>query len=80
MLKKQVNNSGNSDRVYVPLEWIGKKVKEEKVPQEVIKLAQERLKARLNKDWTKVDELLQKIAALGYSVGDTKEGYEVRKV
>ncbi len=56
-----------------------KKVKEEKIPKEVIKLAEERLIARHNKDWKKADELRQKIAALGYSVGDTKEGYEVRK-
>jgi len=27
MLEKQVNQSGNSGRVYVPVEWIGKKVK-----------------------------------------------------
>jgi len=27
MLEKQVNQSGNSGRVYVPTEWIGKKVK-----------------------------------------------------
>ena len=27
MLEKQVNKSGNSGRVYVPTEWIGKKVK-----------------------------------------------------
>lgn len=27
MLEKQVNRSGNSGRVYVPLEWIGKKIK-----------------------------------------------------
>jgi len=27
MLEKQVNKSGNSGRVYVPVEWIGKKVK-----------------------------------------------------
>jgi len=27
MLEKQVNKSGNSGRVYVPIEWIGKKVK-----------------------------------------------------
>ena len=57
-----------------------KKMKEEKVPKDVIKLAEERLKARLSKDWKKADELRQKIAALGYNVGDTKDGYEVRKV
>ncbi len=27
MLEKIVNKSGNSGRVYVPIEWIGKKVK-----------------------------------------------------
>jgi len=27
MLEKQVNKSGNSGRVYVPVDWIGKKVK-----------------------------------------------------
>ncbi len=26
MLEKQVNKSGNSGRVYVPIEWIGKRV------------------------------------------------------
>ncbi len=27
MLEKEVNKSGNSGRVYVPIEWVGKKVK-----------------------------------------------------
>lgn len=27
MLEKVVNKSGNSGRVYVPIDWIGKKVK-----------------------------------------------------
>lgn len=27
MLEKRVNKSGNSGRVYVPVEWIGKNVK-----------------------------------------------------
>lgn len=27
MIEKQVNKSGNSGRVYVPIEWVGKKVK-----------------------------------------------------
>lgn len=27
MLEKRVNQSGNSGRVYVPIEWVGKKVK-----------------------------------------------------
>jgi putative transposon-encoded protein len=27
MLEKTVNKSGNSGRVYVPVEWVGKRVK-----------------------------------------------------
>ena len=27
MLEKQVNKSGNSGRVYAPIEWVGKRVK-----------------------------------------------------
>lgn len=27
MLEKEVNKSGNSGRIYVPVQWIGKKVK-----------------------------------------------------
>jgi putative transposon-encoded protein len=27
IIEKQVNQSGNSGRVYVPFEWIGKRVK-----------------------------------------------------
>ena len=27
MLEKEVHKSGNSGRVYVPIEWIGKRVK-----------------------------------------------------
>lgn len=27
MIEKEVHKSGNSGRVYIPIEWIGKKVK-----------------------------------------------------
>ncbi len=27
MLEKQITKSGNSGRVYVPIEWVGKRVK-----------------------------------------------------
>jgi len=57
------------------------KAKKEKItiPEEVEKLAQLRLLARINKDWKKADELREKIKELGYVVGDTKEGYEISK-
>lgn len=55
------------------------KVEKEKIPAAVKKLAEERLKARLAKDWKKADELRSKIEKLGYVVGDTKEGFIVKK-
>ena len=57
------------------------KLKKEKtkIPAEVKKLAELRLVARNNKDWKKADELREKIKELGYVVGDTKEGYELKK-
>ncbi len=56
-----------------------KNLQEEKVPKEIIKLAEERLRARKQKNWKKADELREKIAALGYVIGDTEEGYEIKK-
>lgn len=56
-----------------------KKEKKEKIPTEIIKLAEERLNARINKDWKKSDELRDKINSLGYIIGDTKKGYEIKK-
>ncbi|MBI4151704.1 cysteine--tRNA ligase [Candidatus Woesearchaeota archaeon] len=56
-----------------------KKVREEKIPKDVLALAEERLSARRNKEWKKSDELREKIRRLGYSIGDTAEGYELKK-
>ncbi|MBI2102632.1 cysteine--tRNA ligase [Candidatus Woesearchaeota archaeon] len=56
-----------------------KTVKEEKIPTEVLRLAIERLQARQNKDWKKSDELRERISRFGYVVGDTKEGFEIKK-
>lgn len=50
-----------------------------KIPAQVKKLAEQRLQARSIKDWQKADELREKIKELGYIVGDTKEGYEIKK-
>ncbi len=57
-----------------------KKIRQEKIPAQVIELATQRLLARQSKDWKKADELRDKIITMGYSVGDTKEGYELKKL
>ncbi len=49
------------------------------VPEEIAAIAEERWAARQNKDWKKSDELREKLAALGYSVKDSKTGYELTK-
>jgi len=52
---------------------------QEKIPEEVLKLAEERLKARQEKNWAESDRLRKEILALGYSIKDSKEGYELSR-
>ncbi|MEW6086448.1 MAG: cysteinyl-tRNA synthetase [Chloroflexota bacterium] len=47
--------------------------------QEVIALAEERLSARANKNWAESDRLREAIAAQGWTVQDSKEGYRLVK-
>jgi cysteinyl-tRNA synthetase len=61
-------------------EQIEKISKEEIIPSDVIKLAEEREEARKNKDYKKSDELRAKINSLGYEVKDSPEGYKINKI
>lgn len=51
----------------------------ENIPEEVMKLVDEREDARQNKDWKKADELRDKVKDLGYILEDSKEGPKVKK-
>lgn len=53
--------------------------RKEKIPDEVLKLVEERESARRKKEWAISDALREKIKLLGYDVRDTKEGPNVRK-
>jgi len=53
---------------------------EEKPPDEVVRLATERLEARKRKDFKAADEARDRIKALGWSVEDTKDGVKYRKL
>jgi cysteinyl-tRNA synthetase len=44
------------------------------IPHEVAQLAEEREKARREKNWKRSDELRERISALGWEVRDTKDG------
>jgi cysteinyl-tRNA synthetase len=50
------------------------------IPAGINKLADEREKARKNKDWKKADSLRVSIKKKGYLVEDTKEGYKIKKI
>ena len=50
---------------------------QEEIPEEVIRLAEKRLKARAEKNWAESDRLRDEILALGYSIKDSKDGYEL---
>ena len=54
--------------------------KEEKIPQEILDLVEQRKVARGNKNWAESDRLRDLITEKGYSVKDTKEGVEVSKL
>lgn len=49
------------------------------IPQEVLDLVEERKQAKANKDFAKADDIRQKIAIIGYSVKDTREGVVITK-
>ena len=52
---------------------------DEDVPQEILKLAQERFEAKKAKDFAKADALRADINAKGYSILDSKDGFKVVK-
>ena len=63
---------------------IGLKINEEdkkevnvEIPEEILKLIEERKKARENKNWEESDRLRDIIKEKGYNVKDTKEGMEI---
>jgi cysteinyl-tRNA synthetase len=57
-----------------------KEAEEISIPEEVLKLVEEREEARKNKDFTKSDELRKKINDLGHEVKDTSDGPRPQKL
>ncbi len=56
------------------------KLKQEKIPEEVMKLILEREQARRDKNFEKSDDLRKEINSLGYEVKDTAEGQKIYKL
>jgi hypothetical protein len=53
---------------------------EDSPSDEVITLAEKRLEARANKNWEESDQLRAEIAALGWLVQDSKEGFKLVRI
>ena len=53
--------------------------KKETIPEEIISLAEARLLARQNKDWTESDRLRGEIEVKGFNIKDTENGYTIDK-
>ncbi len=56
------------------------KLKEDEIPKDVQVLVDERNKAREQKDWTRSDEIRDKIKDLGYEIKDTENSSKVSKI
>lgn len=54
--------------------------KEESVPQEVLDLVEQRAAARKAKDFAEADRIRDEITALGWSVRETRQGVEIKKL
>ncbi len=52
---------------------------QEKLPEEIVRMAEERRHARLARDWQKSDELRDALQARGWEVRDTKDGQVVTR-
>jgi cysteinyl-tRNA synthetase len=50
------------------------------IPEIIRKLAEEREKARENKDWKKADEIRNLLKDKGWQINDTKEGAKLKKI
>ena len=61
------------------IDYYEQKNKGEEIPSQVIDLANERVKARQNKDWALSDKLRDEILGLGYVIKDSKDGYSLSK-
>jgi cysteinyl-tRNA synthetase len=58
---------------------LGMSGEENAVPAEIASLGEERIQARLAKDWRKSDELRDELAARGWEARDTKDGQKITR-
>jgi len=54
--------------------------KDDEIPPEILELAEQRKNARKEKNFALADEIRNKITALGYSIKETRQGTEIKKI
>ncbi|QQG43966.1 MAG: cysteine--tRNA ligase [Candidatus Roizmanbacteria bacterium] len=55
-------------------------VEEEKIPEDIVKLAEERQQMRVEKRYEETDRLRKEIESKGYTVEDTPEGFRIKRL
>ena len=84
MLKSNILPQQKLDLLFDFDKIFGLKLKEEiveeKIPNEIIKLAEKRKIARKNKNFSKSDEIRKEIEKLGYQIEDKNEIYSIKKI
>jgi len=78
-LIRDENAEGKSQTIKKMNEVLGLNLLKFEAPKEIIRLAQERWKARVKKDWKKSDKLRDKINELGYIINDFPGSFAIRK-
>lgn len=58
---------------------LDQEIKEEKIPDKVLEMAEERQKCKELKNWPEADSLRGKIKEEGFLIEDTKDGYNIRR-
>jgi len=61
-------------------EFIEKNEEHEEIPEDIIRLADERWEAKKNKDYAKADELRKQILDLGYEIKDMPGEFKINKI
>ena len=54
------------------------RIEEEKIPEEIVALAEAREEARQTKDWKKADALRHEIESRGFTIKDETTGFKLR--
>ena len=68
------------NRIFAVWELAERQSEDSAIPEEVEKMAAERLESKKAKDWGKADMLRDKIQEMGYIVKDKKDGYDILKL